>query len=143
MTTKVESACSILAPEGFDKFGWKSFLAMITFKHNNVPSKRLRSEIKEEILLHAIDLLPPTALTSLGSHARALTHSSEDENRKKHKIDSDDHSSSKRSSTTDFRRYALSGKAFDKKKKTMIVTRRYFHDDWSRTMSTVKIRQTS
>lgn len=27
--------CSILIPEGPDKFGWKTFLAMISFKHNN------------------------------------------------------------------------------------------------------------
>lgn len=27
--------CSILIPEGPDKFRWKTFLAMISFKHNN------------------------------------------------------------------------------------------------------------
>ncbi|TYK13823.1 hypothetical protein E5676_scaffold488G00870 [Cucumis melo var. makuwa] len=35
--------CSVLVPEGIDKFGWKSFVAMLTFKHHS-HHKRLRSE---------------------------------------------------------------------------------------------------
>uniref|UniRef100_A0A9I9DN18 DUF4283 domain-containing protein n=1 Tax=Cucumis melo TaxID=3656 RepID=A0A9I9DN18_CUCME len=125
--------CSILVPEGPDKFGWKSFLALITFRLF-APTKRIRSEIRKEYVSKYSNSFSSDSDSSRKSYAKALSDSSEEENKKRYKSTSDD-SSSRRSTTTGFKPFTLSGESFEK---TVIVTRRCFHDDWSRIMFSLK-----
>ncbi|KAA0035247.1 LINE-1 retrotransposable element ORF2 protein [Cucumis melo var. makuwa] len=125
--------CSILVPEGPDSFGWKSFLALITFRPS-APTKRICSEIRKEFVSKYSDSFSSDSDSSRKSYAKALSDSSEEENKKRYKSTSDD-SSSRRSSTIGFKPFTLSGDSFEK---TVIVTRRCFHDDWNRIMFSLR-----
>ncbi|KAA0026125.1 hypothetical protein E5676_scaffold263G00270 [Cucumis melo var. makuwa] len=84
--------CSILVPEGPDKFGWKSFLALITFRLF-APTKRIRSEIRKEYVSKYSNSFSSDSDSSMKSYAKALSDSSEEENKKRYKSTSDDSSS--------------------------------------------------
>ncbi|KAA0047997.1 hypothetical protein E6C27_scaffold385G00620 [Cucumis melo var. makuwa] len=125
--------CSVLVPEGIDKFGWKSFVAMLTFKHHS-HHKRLRSEVRKENFNR--NYSSSDSETSRKSYARALMESSDDGSDKKNNVYYDD-SSCKRSSTAAHSVKDPLRKALEYGE-TVIITRRLFHDDWSRIMFTLK-----
>ncbi|TYK04225.1 hypothetical protein E5676_scaffold24967G00330 [Cucumis melo var. makuwa] len=102
--------CSILVPEGSDKFRWKSFLALITFRPF-APTKRIRSEIRKEYVSKYFDSFSSDSNSSRKSYAKALSDSSEEENKKRYKSTSDD-SSSRRSTTTRQSEMEFSNKSF-------------------------------
>ena len=106
---------------------------MLTFKHHS-HHKRLRSEVRKENFYRNYSSFDSE--TSRKSYARALMESSDDGRDKKNNVHSDD-SSCKRSSTTAHSMKAPLRKAFENGE-TVIITRRRFHDDWSRIMFTLK-----
>ncbi|KAA0055834.1 hypothetical protein E5676_scaffold901G00060 [Cucumis melo var. makuwa] len=117
---------------GPDKFGWKSFIVLISFR-NDTPSKRLRSEIKKEYIPRYSSSSSNSDSTKK-SYAKALSKGSDDDNRKRYKSSSEG-SSNKRSSNYNHLAFSLSGNSFDS---NVIITRRCLHDDWSRIMFSLK-----
>lgn len=120
--------CSILVPEGADKKGWKTFLSFITFTPDWI-LKRPRSSLSKSIEAHHIS--SSDFETPKKSYAEVLLDNNEDE--KKRSKCSSDKSSSKQHPAFENKRKGHSQGPLNLKD-AVIITKRYFHDDWSKIM---------
>lgn len=129
--------CSILILERNDKKGWKSFLLFIAFTPYQI-SKRPCSSLSR--FYDAYHLSCSDSEIPKKTYADVLSDNGEDENKKKKSICFSNESSRKESSTLETKKQGASGNSLNLKA-AVIITKRYFHDDWSRIMFSFK-RQT-